>query len=277
LRATLVSTAAPKDIPAAMKKLHDAQAGVVGLSKELASQQMALMHQDETEETNLLLGVLMTHRGEPMKKQLEVLESPDFRLLPVSKALLAKHEDKTPLFQQVALFMDKHNATVNMTSADAKAMRLQKTIAYFEHRVDVMKGQEEKSRSIHERRDQEYEKLIKGSSGKSAHHFQLMMKSSDREYKKRMLSHTKETKMMEDIVAALKKGDAVALKKAEHVLQVHMKAMQAKSGNFLHFLQLGHRLASHDCPFCVAQCIGKCHDAGNPYAGCMVQCADAGH
>jgi hypothetical protein len=66
------------------------------------------------------------------------------------------------------------------------------------------------------------------------------------------------------------------LSKAQAALKASMKAMQAKTGNFLHLLQLGHRLQSRDCPFCVAQCLEKCHTAGSPYTQCLTSCANAG-
>merc|ERR1712194_233386 len=229
-------------------------------------------------ETNLLLGVLMTKRGEPMKNQLEVLGDKEFNSLPVSKALMGKHDDKTPLFQQVALYVDQHGNQVNRTGMDAKAHQLQKALGFFSHRVEVLQGQEAKLKSIHERSEHEIDVMINSTKNKKeAHKMELMRKHSDRDYKKRILTQKQETKMMTDVVDALKKGDIGALKKAQDALKAHMAAMQRQSGDFLYFLQLGHRLASQDCPFCVAQCIGKCHDGGNPYAQCMVSCKDSGH
>jgi len=33
---------------------------------------------------------------------------------------------------------------------------------------------------------------------------------------------------------------------------------------------------TRDCPYCAAQCVDKCHQAGNPYVQCLTDCADAG-
>merc|ERR1719215_1339486 len=102
------------------------------------------------------------------------------------------------------------------------------------------------------------------------------MHRADREYRKRMASHDKQLNMMEDVVAALKRGDVNALKKAQSALTASLNAMQKQTGNFLHLLHLGHRLAEQDCPYCAAQCIDKCHKAGSPYTQCLTDRADAG-
>merc|ERR550525_1282679 len=117
---------------------------------------------------------------------------------------------------------------------------------------------------------------MKKTSTKELRKLQLMKRHAEREYKKGFATHHHQLNMMKDVVSALKRGDVKALDRAEAALKASMKALQSKTGNFLHLLQLGHRLAERDCPYCAAQCIGKCHDGGNPYAQCMVQCADAG-
>jgi hypothetical protein len=276
LRAVLSATSSPTDLPVAMRRLRSAQDGMVDLTKALNSQQEALMKEDATEETNLLLGVLMTQRAEPMEKQLEVLKSPDFVRLQVCKALLTNHDGKTPLVQQVAVYMDTHGMSSNATSADEKARKLEKTVAYFEQRVEAMGHEDQVLQRLHERRMFQLDSLMKKSDQASAHRLQLEKNHMDREYRKRRAVQRQQSKVMKDIVSALKKGDSKALKKAQDALKQHLAAMQARTGNFLHLLQLGHRLARRDCPFCVAQCIGKCHDGGSPYAQCMTQCADAG-
>lgn len=42
------------------------------------------------------------------------------------------------------------------------------------------------------------------------------------------------------------------------------------------FIQLAASITNRDCPYCVAQCVDKCHTAGNPYVQCLTNCADAG-
>jgi len=276
LRATLTATATPHDLPAAMKSLKNAQAGMVVLTKALTAQQETLMRTDASEEANLLLGVLMLRRNQSMAKQLEALNTPDFRGLPVSKALLVKHDEKMPLFQQASLYLDKHGVAVNASSADEQARRLAKSVTFFEHQVEKMTHEEEVMQQAHSRRVAEIEKVIKKSDKQIAHRLQVEKKHVDREFKKRFAMHRQESDVMRSIVSALRRGDQVALRKAQNALQAHLRAMKAQTGNFLYLVQLGHQLESRDCPFCVAQCIGKCHDGGSPYAQCMTQCATAG-
>merc|ERR1719272_1596760 len=42
------------------------------------------------------------------------------------------------------------------------------------------------------------------------------------------------------------------------------------------FIQLSNSIMNRDCPYCAAQCVDKCHQAGKPYVQCMTDCADAG-
>jgi len=42
------------------------------------------------------------------------------------------------------------------------------------------------------------------------------------------------------------------------------------------FIQLAASITQRDCPYCVAQCVDKCHSAGKPYVQCLTDCADAG-
>jgi len=276
LHATLNATATPKDFPAAMTRLKSAQAGMVDLTKALTSQQEELMRADASEEANLLLGVLMLRRNQSMDQQLEVLKTPDFAGLPVSKALLVKHDAKSPLFQQASLYLDAHGVAVNASTADEQARRLAKSVSYFEDKVAKMQNEERLMQKSHNKRAAEFEKLIKKSDKESAHRLELDKKHQDHDFKKRFTMHHEQTQVMMNVVSALKRGDSAALRKAQDALKAHLRAMKAQTGNFLYLVQLGHRLAKRDCPFCVAQCIGKCHDGGIPYAQCMSQCADAG-
>jgi len=279
VRATLDATASPKDLPAAMKQLQAAQAGVADLMIAMSKQQESLMSEDATEQTNLLLGVLMTKKGEPMEKQLAVLSSADFRDLPISAALLAKHDSKVPLFQQAAAYEDAHGAKFNATTLDTKAQKAQKlakTVAYFEQRSAKLEREEEAMKAQHQNSTKRLDDLIAKSQNKSVHHLMSLRKRSEREFKKQLVTHQQETKMMKDVVASLKRGDPKALIKARDAMQAFVDRMKSRSGDFLYLLELGHSLVKRDCPFCVAQCIGKCHDAGQPYAICMTQCATAG-
>merc|ERR1711879_963032 len=66
------------------------------------------MKDEESQKESLLLGVLTTRQKDPMSKQLKVLSSVDFAALPVCKALLASHNNSSPLFGQAAAYLDTH-------------------------------------------------------------------------------------------------------------------------------------------------------------------------
>jgi hypothetical protein len=276
LRSTLNETSTMSNTTLAMQKLHAAQAGTGDLTKALTAQQETLMHQGEDQELSLLMGVLMTRRSEPFEQQLSALKDGEFNHLAVSKELLAKHDSSTPLFQQVAAWMDKHGSKAPAAPV-SKADRLKKTLAYFQSRVDTLQEAQARMKTAHELSVKKFAELIKKShSNSSADMLTLYRKKSEREYKKHSVSQQKQLNMMKDVVSALKRGDLHALQKAEDALKASMRAMQSQTGNFLHLLQLGHRLQQRDCPYCAAQCIDKCHTAGNPYTMCLTQCADAG-
>lgn len=55
-----------------------------------------------------------------------------------------------------------------------------------------------------------------------------------------------------------------------------MEQMKNHNSGFLVLLSMGSELMASDCPYCVAQCVDKCHQDGKPYTTCLTTCADAG-
>merc|ERR1719277_1660885 len=102
----------------------------------------------------------MTKKGEPFDRQLEILRSPKFSRLPVSKELLATQNKTTPLFQQVALYMDKHGSKVEPAAVEPKD-HLAKSIAYFSKRADTLKEQADDIRKVHDLSQKRLEDMIK--------------------------------------------------------------------------------------------------------------------
>merc|ERR1719353_2037485 len=97
----LKETAQPKDLKHALERLQEANAAIKQLSVDMSSEQTRLMHDGEEQEESLLLGVLMQKQKEPMNKQLEVVNDPEFAKLPCVVAVLAAKDTKTPLFKQI--------------------------------------------------------------------------------------------------------------------------------------------------------------------------------
>lgn len=283
LRQTLNETAAPKDTAAAMKLLGDAKAGVAGLMKDLSTQQENLMKEDEDQKTSLLLGVLMTRQKQPMDEQYDVIESDDFAGLAVSKALIARHNESEPLFKQAADFLDgKVKAppapVTPQEKKKAALANIQRIASRLERRVAVLENEEKVGEESHAREmkalDLEEKKVAKDSTKKRQ--VEHIKKREQRKFKKWEAMSHHDLEAMRSAVAAVKKGDIKALMKTQQALKNSLQAMQAKSGAFLHLLQLGHTVMRRDCPYCAAQCVDKCHQAGKSYGTCLTDCADAG-
>merc|ERR1719510_2118212 len=95
---------------------------------------------------------------------------------------------------------------------------------------------------------------------RAAKQVRLMEKAEKRKYIKRLALADSDIKNLRSAIRAVKTGDLQALQQSQAALATSMKAIQAQSGGFLYFIQLAHRAAGLDCPYCAAQCIGSaCH------------------
>merc|ERR1719158_1973248 len=193
-----------------------------------------------------------------MAEQLEVLQSADFASLDVSQALLAKHDEKTPLFSQAANYLDAHHGAV-VAKVTKKAGDLKATTELFAKHVDSMKKASEGRKHSHEATMKELEARLQKASEKEKQTVKYAMKHEERSYKKWRALHDHDTATLESALVAMKKGDIKGLDRARAALEASMKAMQSKSGGFLVLLEAASRLTGQDCPYCVAQCVGQCH------------------
>mmetsp|Transcript_50104 Transcript_50104/g.88325 ORF Transcript_50104/g.88325 Transcript_50104/m.88325 type:complete len:386 (+) Transcript_50104:91-1248(+) len=289
LSKTLQDTAGAKDV-ASLKRLQNAQVAIHSLVKDMTLQQVRLMKEDQEQQRSLLLGVLMTRRSDPMEKQLEVLKSPDFANLPEVKAVLAAKDTKTPLFQQIADYVDKHenhtstNVSMNLIpnalkmKADGKP-DVSPIVNALNARIQRLEDGEKHRAELHAKEMQALEASAKKEDKKNAnlaHRVRLMKKSEDRKFKKAQALAHSDLVSLQAAVAAIQKGDIKALERSQLALKRSMQAMQAQSGRFLVLIELGHRMESLDCPYCAAQCVDKCHSEGQTYVTCLTRCADAG-
>jgi len=291
LQRVLKETEKPKDVHAALKQLSDAQAGVQSLTKDITQQQVRLMHEGDAQEESLLLGVLMQKQKEPMDKQMEILKSAEFAGLKVVSAVLAAKDSKTPLFQQIATYLDAHSPKPAV--AEPKAPQIpDKLVAGKDGKPDVtpiVVALEARVHSMEEggkrmeahhaaaMKDMERVALEKKSSKAAVRHIKKMEKSEERQFQKQLSSQHHDVASIKSAIEAVKKGDMTALAKAQGALDQSMKAAQARSGKFLVLIQMVHKAEGRDCPYCAAQCVDKCHNTeGKPYTTCLVDCADAG-
>mmetsp|Transcript_102713 Transcript_102713/g.197161 ORF Transcript_102713/g.197161 Transcript_102713/m.197161 type:complete len:379 (+) Transcript_102713:96-1232(+) len=282
LSKTLQDTAGAKDV-ASLKRLQNAQVAIHSLVKDMTLQQVRLMKEDQEQQRSLLLGVLMTRQGEPMEKQMQVLSSPDFKNLPEVKAVLAANDKKTPLFQQIANYVDKHEnrsmipSTLKM-KADGKP-DVSPIVNALSHRIQHLEESEKHRAELHAKEMDSMESAAKKKDKENpqlAHRVRLMKKGEDRKFKKEQALAHSDLVSLKAAVAAIQKGDIKALERTQLALKRSLQSMQAQSGKFLVLIQMTHRLEGLDCPYCAAQCVDKCHSEGKSYVTCLTQCADAG-
>jgi hypothetical protein len=292
----LEETKGSKDAKA-LKRLQDAQVGVRSLVGDLTHQQENIMKEGEEQEQSLLLGVLMTKQNKPMNEQLAVLQNDEFSHLACVKFVLAAKDTKTPLFKQVAAYLDTHSgkpaAAKPADGEDAADAIPDKLKAGKDGKPDVsaivsalqtrLKHLEESTahqEKLHKDEMTDLETAVKKElakkNAKAVKHIQLIEKKEQRQFAKQHAVAENDIKSMKGAIQAIQNGDMKLLAKSQAALEASMKAMQAQSGGFLYLIQLGHRSEGMDCPYCAAQCVDKCHTAGKSYVTCLTDCADAG-
>lgn len=290
IRVVLQATAHQSDTKLALKQLQDAQAGVQTLMKEITQQQIRLKSEGDEQEESLLLGLLMQRQKEPRSKLMEILNSEDFSHLKVVQSIIAAKDEKTPLFQQVATYLDQHSP--KPVAKAPKAPEIPDKLAVgkdgkpdvtpivlaLETRLHKMQDNEKRFEQHHEQEIKELDRVAadKKNSKAAVHQIKMMKHSEQRQFAKESAMAKHDIQAIESAVEAVKKGDLTALSKAQGALDASMKAAQARSGKFLVLLQMMHRAQGQDCPYCAAQCVDKCHNEGKPYTTCLTECADAG-
>lgn len=283
LHKVLAETKSIKDPKVAMEKLNAAKNSVGALTAELTGQQESLMKEQDEQYDALLLGNLMINQKEPLAKQLEILNGKDFAHLDVSKALVAKHNAKEPLYQQAAAYLDQHLGKDQEKVILAKAQkhadiqaRADTAANAFQKRVDSMQKVFDAREKQHKKRMRELSDGVKKAPKASKHAMDAMLKREERTFKKWAASQKHDIASMKSAVAAIRSGDLKALGKAKSALEASLKSLQSKNGGFLVLIQLGNEFMEQDCPYCAAQCVDKCHADGKPYTSCLTECADAG-
>jgi len=288
LQKILAETAHPKDAKAALKQLEEANSSVQQLSTDINNEQLKLMREGNEQAEGLLLGVLMQQQSEPISKQLEVMKSPDFAKLPVVAAVLAAKDVKTPLFKQVAAWLDAHAPTRPKKVEPQIPEKLNKgkdgkpdvtpIVLALESNLNKLEKGEQRMVDHHEAEMKELDRLMteKKNNTRAVHQIQLMKKRDQREFSKQVVMGTHDLQALKSAINSVKKGDLAGLANAQKALELSMKAARAQSGKFLVFVQLMNRVSGMDCPFCAAQCVDKCHNEGKSYVACLAVCADAG-
>jgi len=279
----VVSSTAGKGDKKSLEQLEEVMGSVTGLVKDLNKQQSRLMHENEDQQDSLLLGVLMTKRGEPMDSQLEVLKASDFASLAVTKAILAERDLKTPLFQQVANFLDARGATVaggaqrsGATSSGSRSAAVAQVVASLQARLTSLEANTRHAEEAHANATRRVRALEKSKNNRSAKIMRAIERKEDRKFQKMLAIRHQDINTMKAAITAVEHGDMQGLERAKAALENSMKNMQSHNSGFLVLIQAGLRASGLDCPFCAAQCVDKCHTAGKSYVECLTECQDAG-
>jgi len=288
LQKVLAATAHPKDAKEALKQLEEADASVQQLSADINNEQVNLMRESDEQAQSLLLGVLMRRQSEPISKQVEDMKSPDFAKLPVVAAVLAAHDMKTPLFQQVAAWLDAHSPTKpkKVEPQIPEALKAGKDgkpdvtpiVLVLEANLKHLEASEKSMAEHHEAEMKELDRLMieKKNNTRAVHRIERMKKHDQREFAKQEAIGKHDLQTLKSAIESVKKGDLAGLANAQKALESSMKAAHKQSGKFLVFVQLMNRASGKDCPYCAAQCVDKCHTEGKSYVTCLAVCADAG-
>jgi len=287
-----------------MEKLHNVEASVNGLKKDMDKLTTTLKTEGTEEKESILLGVLMSRKGKSEKEQMEVLESNDFKNLEVVKYVLAHHDKSKTWAEEVAAHLDTQaKATggnrTDVTTIAAATEGIVKQLTGFlttmeKHLADqekfhkrvtadqakALKEDEAKLKTLEGKDKNMANKTVTEQKQKTSRAIKIIkrrQKKEEREYLKQHGMMSKDVVALRSAIEAVKKGDMSQLAKMQGVLQQSMKAMQGNQ-DFLHFLQLSawtdHAKA---CPYCKAQCLEKCHAGGHSFMECMTECDSVGN
>jgi len=285
-----------------LEKLHNAEASVSGLKKDMAKLTTDLKAEGEEEKESLLMGVLMSRKDKPEAQQLEVMKSDDFKNLEVVKYVLAHRDAKKSLVEQVAAHLDskphsKSSSRLSLqattqqiaTKLDGFLKNLENHLAHQEklHKkvsnelAEQLKKDEAKMASLKGKDKNLKDKSVNEEKAKAARSVKLvkrMQKKENREYLKQHALMERDVSALKKAIAGVQKGDMRAVGQMQQVLKDSISAMKGRD-DFLHFLQLSEYTDSRsgDCPYCKAQCLEKCHNDGHSFMECMGTCANAGN
>lgn len=185
-----------------------------------------------------LLGLLLLHQSDwNMEEQLNATKQ-FMHNSPVAQKLFAHHDSSKPLAPQLAAMMDVKNK--------AGVEKVEKNTAEMRAAAAKVVAEAKKNAPILARlkKEEEKEKAAKAAAAAAK------------------VDHK-----------AVKATSTVAEKASQKTKSVGKAASAAARAMFI---QLASTIMIKDCPYCVAQCVDKCHTAGKPYVTCLTDCADAG-
>lgn len=289
--------------------LNGLQQGVKDISDKINQEQVRLASENIEQEESLLLSVLMQRQDRPIEDQLEVLKDYSFKDLPVVpmlKFLLTKGDASTPLYQQVAEYLDAHRPAGEMKThepeAKTKMTRVttdvvtKTTLAKkpVQAKKDVkgelaqiatalekrLKAIEEKHSEILSKQKADVAVLARSAEARKdtpmGSKFRLLAQAEARKFAKTDSTIQEHIQTLKQAIQAVKAGDLNGLATASNQLKAQMTALEVRNQHFLALMQFLDKSQVQDCPYCQANCVDKCHKEGGSYTNCLIKCADAG-
>eukprot|EP00747_Dinoflagellata_sp_TGD_P183039 gnl/TRDRNA2_/TRDRNA2_37696_c1_seq1.p1 gnl/TRDRNA2_/TRDRNA2_37696_c1~~gnl/TRDRNA2_/TRDRNA2_37696_c1_seq1.p1 ORF type:complete len:375 (+),score=89.08 gnl/TRDRNA2_/TRDRNA2_37696_c1_seq1:53-1177(+) len=275
-----------------LDRLLDEQKDAHSFIENTNVQHSHLMKGREEQEQDLLSGILLTCQNKSMVEQ---IGSNGLEHLAVVLSVLTQKHMETPLFQHAAAFLDGHVTTpINRTEASIAAQPTESDamsgildnlkvgkhgkpdmspiISALEFRLHHMEVSERQHAAFHLEKMKKLDTAMKKEGPGPKRILRKMTES--RNYLKAEGIVKSNINSLKSAITAIETGDMGALAESEAALQGSMKTMQARTGDFLHLIQLTG--IGGECPYCVAQCVDKCHTAGAPYVQCLTDCTDVG-
>merc|ERR1719393_1163742 len=152
-----------------------------------------------------------------MSKQLEVVNDPEFAKLPCVVAILAAKDTKTPLFKQIATYLDAHSPAPKQATAELPD-KLKKgkdgkpdvtpIVLALEARLHKMEDSERRMEEHHVAEVKELERLAKEKKNntRAVLQIQRIKKKDSRQFAKQSASAKHDIKALKTAVESVKKG-----------------------------------------------------------------------
>lgn len=302
------------------EKLEHAEDSMNNLANDMASFGQHLIDDQTSEQTSILLGILLSRKNESMDRQMEVLTDKQFEHLDCAKYVLT-HKTDSPLVEQVAAYLDSQKkppeprvptAPIPTLQAITETKPTESHKAEPANEIDYLKAMNLAVGAIHtfqhdapeEKENMQLNKLTNVLT-KAIETWKAKAKNAkeegDSDAEKAVAAHVVESlskarvdllkaevRHLKNVRALLKSGDVQGMQEAldqSHQLRgildqvfdelQHSGLVHGKKQALLQFNSFAHSF-SEDCPYCKAQCIEKCHNAGHSFAQCLGTCAEEG-
>mmetsp|Transcript_7659 Transcript_7659/g.16485 ORF Transcript_7659/g.16485 Transcript_7659/m.16485 type:complete len:389 (+) Transcript_7659:80-1246(+) len=232
-------------------------------AKTIADETAAKQAEAEASDASLLMGVLTTHKDWTREEQMDAVAKFAVQGCYPAYLLFRGNATRTPLNQQLAELMDQRGSKPPSVVEHAHEMaelaafkaerKMKKSMQIVVTTVDALKG--EKNMTAEE---QEFFASAEGTlAAMQSAVAQCDAASAPVDKEKAVLSGDKALQGFLTTFAKMRAGGKLGSKKS--LLQVYRSLQRAR-----------------DCPYCVEQCIEKCHVSGKKFSTCLVSCADAG-